>query len=353
VIVAANTMWQIRLTKILSVKYLCRILKKYAAYFTLFILLSVQACRPQLSKEDAIKHLRAFDLELINLATSINNTTSVKLLKKIASIENAPLPFIAHRSAQAGGMAKFNFEAHKGFYQLDSTGATFNRINQADSIIVLCPGLASRGEDVLLIISQYAEEAGGMNVKLPLRLVAEMYVGNKRTLYIDHASSYLLQLPSFNKTLIELEKFTINLNLQSKARPKHVRAEIDMIVTRDKQDLLTWKTKAKLKYNHPGTYTVLSFDSQFLVFPVAIKAKVNSAAINADIADYHAAFNKHSQIDLFRARDEAILGQIILERRQGKDTFDPAVLFNDGSILHLNEFIITVEQVLNFKFTIN
>jgi hypothetical protein len=335
-----------------SIAYILQMLKTCAQLLLLLAVVGFQSCRTETSKEDSIKHIRAFDMELINLAMGINNTISFKLLQKISTIKNVPLPFISHRMEQQGKVAKFDFETHKGVYILDSLSNSFIRINSADSIIIEYPGYAE-DEKVLLIISDYAEEAGSSNVMLPLRLVAAMYIGNMQTLNIDHSAGYRLQLPSFNKTIINIENYSISARLRTRLRHNHIRADIEIKTTQNHKELLLWETQAKLRYIHPGTYALLSVDSQFSSFPLVIKASINSAAIQCDIIDYYSSFNTNSNIGIFRQRDNAKIGTLKLKERKGSDTFNPAVLFNDGTIQHLDEFTLVAERILNFKHADN
>jgi hypothetical protein len=309
----------------------------------------LSACKQPLPKEDAEKHLRAFDNELISLMNSFQRTRSFLALKEIIAIDGVPLPFFAHKSAVPGGIRIFNFEQHKGVYDFDSISRQFYHSGVSDSIIIHYHTTQKPETPIRLIVSSYSEEATSSSMMFPTCLKACLYIGNKRTIDFAHYAKLEQQLPVEADMRIEIENYKVALDLSSRLRRAYANAKLECKISRDQDEIFHSSIKSKVGVTEEGGFYIRSLDMQMEVFPVYVKAVVDNDAINSNATDFIEEFNRHSTIEVFRSRDRRKLGDILLKTRELSDKLDYALIYEDDSSVFLEDLLLTVDNFLNIK----
>jgi hypothetical protein len=307
------------------------------------------ACKQPLPRQDAEKHLRAFDNELISLMNNFQRTRSFLALQEIIAIDSVPLPFFAHQSATPGGVQEFNFEQLKGVYNFDSISRKFYLSGVSDSIIIHYHATKTFNLPIRLIITGYSEEATSSSLMFPTHLNACMFIGDKRTIKIAHFAKLEQQLPVEARLSVEIENYKLTLDLSSRLRRAYANAKVECKVDRDIETLLHSTIKSKVGVSEEGGFSIRSLDMQMTVFPVFVKAVVDNDAINSNAIDFIEEFNRHSNIEVFRSRDRRKLGDIMLKTKESSDKLDYALLYEDESFVFLEDLLLTVEQFLNIK----
>lgn len=307
------------------------------------------ACKQPLPKEDAEKHLRAFDNELISLMNSFQRTRSFVALQEVSSMDGVPLPFFAHQSVSPGSVSKFNFEQHKGIYNFDSINRQFYLSNPSDSIIIHYHASHNLKAPIRLIVSRYSEEATSSSMMFPTFLNACMYIGDKRTIDFSLNAKLEQQLPVEANLHIEIENYKVALDLSSRLRRAYTNAKLECKINRDQDELFHTTIKSKVGLTEEGGFLIQSLDVQMSVFPLYIKAVVDNDAINSNAIDFTDEFNRHSNIEVFRSRDRRKLGNIILKTRETSDKLDYALVYEDNDFVFLEDLLLTVDKFLNIK----
>jgi hypothetical protein len=309
----------------------------------------LSACKQPLPKEDAEKHLRAFDNELISLMNSFQRTRSFSILQEILVVENVPVPFTAHKSENHGGTKKFDFNLLRGIYDFDSITGMFNLNSSSDSIIINYPGKVKGGQQIRLVITDYREEPSSSSLMFPTLINAFMYAGNREIARIIHFARVEHQLPVEAQTRIIFENYYLELDLTSRLRRKHANAVLEIMAGRDSEELFKCNVWSKLGFNEQGSIFLRSFQSKISAFPVFIHARVDNDAINSNAIDFIDEFNRHSQIEVFKLSDKRKLGNIMLKAKDSSDKLDYAFYYEDGSFIFLEDLLLTVEKILNIK----
>jgi len=309
----------------------------------------LSSCKQPLPKEEAEKHLRAFDNELISLMNSFQRTRSFSILQEILAVENVPVPFFAHKTEIPGGIKKFDFNLFKGIYDFDSITGLFDHNSGSDSIIINYSGKAGSGQQIRFIITDYNEEPSSSSLMFPVLIRAYMYAGNREVASITHFARVEHQFPVEVQTRIVFENYYLELDLTSRLRRKHANATLEIKAGRDTEELFKFNVWSKLSFNEQGSIFLRSFQSKISAFPVFIHARVNNDAINSDAIDFIDEFNRHSQIEVLKLSDKRKLGNIMLKAKDSSDKLDYAFYYEDGSFIFLEDLLLTVEKILNIK----
>ncbi len=320
---------------------------KYLLLITILFMLS--ACKPQLDKEEAERHLRAFDNELINLVQSIRKTPAIRVLNEMMAIEGLPLPGIIQQRGTPVEPMPFSFEAHKGIYNYDSLSGSFIRTQAADSIIIRYNKNDEANQKVLLIISRFREETGTSNLLIPVELHASMYINDRLSLKLVHDAQLEQGIPVEGHTSITVDRYTLEATLSTKLRRSYANAHIEIHAWRGSKKALTWHTRSKVGINPPGALYLKKTKIDFELFPLQIRAKVKHEAVKPDTRDFIEAYNKHSRIELFRTRDGRKLGDIRLQAHESSDKLDYAFYYKDGSFIYVEDLLLSANEILNLK----
>lgn len=312
-------------------------------------LLMLFSCKPQLDKEEAERHLRAFDNELISLIRSLQQTPSVGVLREMFQKEGLPFPGLSRQSGTAAEPTPFSFEAHKGIYTLDSLSDTFIRKKAADAVIMLYTKTAELNQEVSLIISRYREETGNSNLLLPVELEVSMYINDRLSLRIVHDAKLEQGFPVEGRTTVKLDNYRLEATLGTQLRRRHANAHIEINAWRGVKKALSWHTRSKVGINPPGALYLKKSKIDFEMFPVQIRAKVNHEAVKPETHDFIEAYNKNSRIAVFRTRDGRKLGDIHLKAHESSDKLDYAFYFGDGSFVYVEELLLSANEILNLK----
>lgn len=313
------------------------------------VLLLLFSCKPQLDKEEAERHLRAFDNELINLFRSISQTRSYIVLHEMRSKAGLPLPGLIQERGTPVEPFPFSFAAHKGVYRYDSLSGGFMRTQAADSIIICYTTKGEVNQEVKLIISSYREETGSSNLLLPVEVRASMYINDRLSLEILHDAKLEQGFPVEGHTSIKLENYSLEASLGTKLRRNYANAHIEIHAWRGSKKALSWHTRSKIGINPPGAIYLKKSKIDFELFPVRIRAKVNHEAVKPETHDFIEAYNKHSRITMFRTRDGRKLGDIHLKAHKSSDKLDYAIYFKDGSFMYVEDLLMSLNDILNLK----
>jgi len=311
--------------------------------------LFLPSCRQPLEKDEAEKHIRAFDNEMLSLLRQLQRSGSFKVLKEILAVENLPLPFIGHQRPDTGALRRFDFEKHKGFYEYDSISAVFFRKADSDSIILKYHSSEWPGIPVRLVVSAYNEEAGSSSLMFPLKLKAGLFFGARQTVNISYVAKLEHQLPVEAQLRVSLENFNFSIDFLNQLRRDHGRVSIKSIVARDGEELMLWKTRSKVGISDDGTFFLRSLKTRVMMFPVKISVNVDNDAIDPYAIDFVGEFNKHSRISAFRKSDSRKIADIMLRPKEGSDKIDYAFHYSDGSYVFVEDLMFTAREILNIK----
>jgi hypothetical protein len=307
------------------------------------------ACRSPLPKEEAEKHLKAFDNEMIILLRSLKRTGSFKILQEILSVENVPVPFFAHESEIPGGTSKFNFEELCGLYLFDSAEGEFIRHSKADSVIIFYPIGGNPKRTAQLVIAAYSEDASSSSLMVPTVIKAYLLVGDRIMANIDHYARVEYRIPVEVHTSIEVANYFLKIDLSSRMRRTYSNANLMADIYIDDELKASASLHSKIGFADDGEFFMRSLRMEASAFPVMINARIDNDAIDSRTKDFIEEFNRHSKIEVFKLNDKRKLGSVKLKAKDSSDKLDYAFYYGDGSFIFLEELLLTVREILNIK----
>ncbi|MDP2424432.1 MAG: hypothetical protein U1C46_05395 [Bacteroidales bacterium] len=325
--------------------------KHFLPFVLLLITISIffNYCKPALSKEEAEAHLRAFDYELIRLIEGIQHTRSYRVLQELTKVENAPIPFFAHRSETLGGISKFNFDVLCGVYDFDSINRGFTRSGYSDSIIINYTLQAESEKIFRFVIAEYAEDPSSSSLMIPTRFHALLFAGEKLSAEIDHSARLEHKLPVELHTRVGFENYHLEADLTTRLRKDYGDVKIKTKVLKDSKEMLHWVTKLRVGMVESGSFFVKSINMKLSMYPVFLCAEVDNDAINSNAIDFIEEFNRYSKINVYRMRDNRKLCTIRLKVREASDKLDYAIYYSDSSFVFVDKLMLTADKIMNIK----
>ncbi len=307
------------------------------------------SCKRQVPHDDAIKHLRAFDNEMLGILRNFQRTRSFKLLQEMLAVKDVPAPFFAHESEFAGGVPKFSMADKRGIYWYDSVQHRFMRQAPSDSIIINYSLHDNRNKLVQLIISGYSEEESSSSLMIPTLIQACLLIDGQRTAEITHFARVEHQLPVEARLRIEFESSRLEMDMTSRLRRTYADARIRIKAFYNSESKADGRVRSRFGFTDDGALLLRSLRVQASVFPVFVKARINNDAINPYATDFVEEFNRHSNIRVLRLRDKRTLGEILLKTREASDKLDYAFQHPQGEAVFLEDLMLTVKELMNIK----
>lgn len=318
--------------------------------FSLVLLtIGIYSCTGFLEKPQSESQLRAFDNELIRLSDKILETRSYLALKKIKSINNAPVPIIKHESEFDGVPPAFNFEVLKGIYYHDTIFNIFVKKQESDSIIVFYNDAVNPNATVKLIIAEYTEDETSSSFLFPTRLNSVMYIGNREAMKVDHKAKVEHGMPVDIDFNASFDNYNIIANLKTKLRKKTGKLDANFEILRNDEILLNWIVDADLAFAESTTYFINKISMKFELYPIIIDVRVNNKLISKSSNDYVADFNKYSNIRIFSGNSGQKIGDVKLKAKDGSDKLNFVVYYKDGSFVYIDELLLSAKRIMNIK----
>lgn len=325
-------------------------LHRLAKLIVAALILLTGACREPLSPAEAKKHLRAFDNELIQLTRSIGETTGYRALAALSRLKNAPFPYLFHPRDEQGNIpVTFEFDKVKGLYRYDRDSALFRKIRQSDSIIMIFPFISDHDSVARLVITEYTECSTRLGMNYPLKIRAFLTTGKIIALRIDHEGQVEHGIPVFGRIRADFSGFSIDAVLNTRLTKEYGKVKLNLELYSEKKRVLEWETRSRVSVAADTTLVYKSIDMDMKVFPVRIEVHVDRDSIAARSIDPLQDFNDHLKITLYSMNTGRYLGSVSFRERPGNDKLNPAITYHDGSSEFVEDFLIMVRKILNFK----
>lgn len=308
------------------------------------------SCTKELPPEEAEKHLRAFDTELISFGRSIQRTRSYEILHELMRKEVLPLPFFAHQVASPASYYQYDFEGLRGVYTLDTLTHQYVYSHPGDSLVLLIPHAQEADFSIELFIASYSEEVGVHNSLFITQMDAGLRVAEKMPVMICYEAEMAHEVPVKGRLEVYMEDHRLEVIMKNRLRKKHADVQIEITAFRGSQAKLQGMLRARVQMDESGGLNIRNLAIQFAAFPVKVDARVRISEFDhAEAFDFVQALNQNSQIQVFTSSQKGKLGTIKLKPREGQDRLDYAFVFNDGSFKYLEELLFTAERIMNIK----
>jgi len=308
----------------------------------LLITFLFSTCKQALPPEEGRKHLRAFDNEVIQLASRIGKTEAFRALIKLSEVSNPPIPYLNNSSADA-----YDFNASKGLYYVNSETGIFEKQADGTGVELVYPFDSKWDSLAIFTLTDYAETQTALQMIFPQKLEAKIVAGDK-TLFTAHLSAaYKHDLPSKMDVEMIFSNFTIRMLLNTTFRRSHAEINVEFEFDENGENKLVASLTSDVNtVNNVLFYS--NIDIFLEAFPIRLSYRSNQDFLNTEPGSFIKTFNRHTQIDISSSGGNHI-GQVFLTQLQGRDRINPMIHYPDGSIENLEDMLFIIQKLLNMK----
>jgi hypothetical protein len=314
------------------------------------MLLFFVACKQELSKKDAEKQLRAFDNEVIITAKNISETVAFEAFKKMVALNDLPLPFqYKPESALQGKPCQFNFEELKGTYIYNKQKNLTTIKEGNNSIIVLFPFESKNDSLAKFILSDYSEQLTAWNIYLPTKLHAQLQINDQTVATLNIEGKIEHEIPIDYKATAAFSNFNIQSTLHTKLSRKKATVTINSSINKNEKQLLRNELRIETTMNKQKQVVFNTIDAKLAIFPIDVKLQIDRDKIQANTTKFINQFNNNSSIDIYGNQGKSYLGKVELLDRPNNDRLNFAVIYTDNTTEYLDDFLLTISEILNIK----
>ena len=307
------------------------------------------SCRQKVTKEEGEKQFRAFDNELIIMSKQLTESHAYRLLVQLNTIQNLPLPF-QFRTSFPGKPYQYNFDTSKGIYLYDKEKNEMYKSASSDSIVLFFPYQSEVDSMAKMIITAYADEQTVWDIMLPVKMVAKIFLGERVVFNLHCQGEIKHELPIDYLLEVEFSRFKITSKLNTKLSKKKGRVQTNVSILKDKSEVLKLESNVIARINENQQFDFGLFNLKIKVFPIVADFHINRHRIDKYSTHFVDDFNKNSSIWIYGNRHKTLIGKVELKDRPNNDRINPAIIYNDGSIEYLDDFLFSIAQILNVKY---
>ena len=312
-------------------------------------ILAFTSCSRALPKEEAEKHLKAFDNELIILSKQVSETMAYQAVHELFVIKNLPLPFqYTSSDKKESGAYVYDFETRKGIYQYNDTTHLVMRTGESDSLIILFPFESKMDHWARFILMDYKEEVSAFGIMFPTKLAVKIEIQDHSILELNSSTLMDHGFPVQSNTRIVFNKFRIGNQFETKlSRRKGVIHQKLVFDSGDKTVLdLSSRIVATLSEQKQLTFKKVEISGD--IFPIHFTAKVNQGNIPPDALNFVEEFNANSNIEVFQQKGRKI-GHVFLQEIPSVNRLNFTLRYSDGTTVQLQKLLFGFDEIMNMK----
>ena len=315
----------------------------------IIITISLASCSKSLSREEGQKYLRAFDNEFIQMATRISKTDAAGSMQALSVLPDVPLPFLIKNERDiTSGLEVYNFEKEKGKYLFSKEKTILDKVGESDSVCVTFPFKSKNDSLTQFILKQYSESPTSLQMMFPEAIEASIVAKNNVLANISYRAILKHDLPADAEMDISFSDFQINISLETSFQKSHGTITVKLKVMEDNKTMLSGNIVTEVKVTPDNTLVYNDKSMEFEIFPVKICFQSNQDFTNSKADRFIENFNEKSVFTIYTHSGEKI-GDVFLARIDGRDRLNMQVRYNDGYVENLEDILLSVRKILNFK----
>jgi len=311
----------------------------------LFIAFLCSTCRQALAPEEARKHLRAFDNEVIQLAGRIGKTEAFRALIKLSEIPELPIPFMNETYAYG-----YDFNANKGIYYLNAEIGAIEKQAESNRVELIYPFDSKRDSLANFTLIEYGETQTALQMIFPQKLEAKITAGEK-TLFTAHLSAnYAHDLPAKMAFELLFANFKFKLLLNTTFYPSYAKLNIAFELEENGEKKLSTNLSSNVT-TVDNTLYYNDINISLIAFPIRLMYQSDQDFLHTETANFIETYNNHTQINISSTNGNQI-GQVFLTHIAGRDRINPMISYSDGSVENLEDMLFILQKLLNMKMFI-
>ena len=298
------------------------------------------------------KTLKAFDYELMQIAKQFGNTQVFEALMLARKLPGIQLPFLAVNDTLEGtDLEIFNLQRAKGVFYYRSIDSLPEMIAQSDSLILLFPAENERStEDFRIVVSSFKEVLTELGMLFPETFDALIYKGDRLVGNLSYSATFKHGMPATALLNLKAGNFDIDMQLETTFRRKKSSVDIRFAVHEAGSQRIKVNIDSEVTQTASGAMAYDGKRIEIEIFPLKAEIKSDYLFSQSDAVGFFRDFNKLSDIRLTDSEGN-LLGNVKLEQARGRSRVNLMMYYNDGSSENLEDFLLTINKILNMKTT--
>ncbi|MBS4059893.1 MAG: hypothetical protein KG029_05805 [Bacteroidetes bacterium] len=320
------------------------------AFLAVLLISQLFSCNPSMSSEEGRKHLKALDNELIQISTRLSKADAFKGLVELGKIQNLPLPFKQTPAIDSlNEAAPFDFNLHKGLYNVDSKTRTACLERPSDSLIVYFPFQTSFDTLATFILTEYEESETALEMLFPVRMKAKLIAGEVEFFNIDFFATIEHGFPSRADLKMTFGYFFLEGRMKTSFGKKTSSTEVELRLSEDDKTIIKGAMFSEIKISPDKTLIFNNKRTDFFVYPVNINFRSGFDFSEIDHASIVKDFNQATTFKI-TDKNKRKIGDIYLEETMKKDRIIMMIRYADNTEDDLEDVMIFIKRLLNIKF---
>lgn len=298
------------------------------------------------------KTLKAFDYELMQIAKRLSNTQTFEALMLARRLPGIQLPFLAVNDTLKGtDLEIFNLQRARGVFHYRSIDSLPEMIAQSDSLILIFPaGNEKKAEDFRIVVSSFNEILTDLGMLFPESFDAVIYKGDRLVGSLSYSATFKHGMPATALLNFKGGNFDIYMQLETTFRRKKSSVDIRFTVHEAGSQRIKVNIDSEVTQTATGAMAYDGKHIEIEIFPLKAEIKSDYLFSQSDAVGFFSDFNKLSTIKLTDSEGN-LLGNVKLEQAKGKSRVNLIMYYNDGSSENLEDFLLTINKILNMKTT--
>jgi len=322
----------------------------YLCFLAFLFLIITCTNKKELSREEAIDCLKILNSDLVNLFDATSEKQEIIAMDFLLHEPSAPIPFKNDPSASFLKYKAYSFDENKGIYAWDEGLEAF--VKMKDTTVVLIKFKKEPGmKDAIFILSRYDSRKTNSRPDFPVEIAAELRQNGKKMFEISHKAELDENFPKFIKSKATGGNYYIEFNMERTGRIKELngRVKLKFRLNVGHRDIILSEIDTEIEY-HKTNYSVSKISTNNHVFGTYLKGNIDYSRISPTSNDYTNEVNRNSSLILYRKKDSAIIGELVIGEYPKADQRDYFIQFSDGSKELLGNHILLLKKVLNLKY---
>lgn len=317
---------------------------------TLVFMLLLISCSRSLPKQQAEKHLKAFDSELINLSKQVSETMAYKAVHELFMIRNLPLPFqYTSSDEKASGAYVYDFEEQKGIYSFNTETQLLEKTGSADSLIIVFPFVSKLDQEARFILIDYTEENSAFGIMFPTRMEAKIEIKGHVVFELNSSSTISHGFPVKSKTEISFSKFQLNNYFETRLSKRKGVIKQNLQFTTDERSILSIHSRIVAGMNEQMQLEFRKVEVDGDIFPIRFTARVDQDKISHDAARFIESFNANADILVYKLNSRKKIGRVYLKEIPGVNRLNFFLNYGDGTTVELQKMLFGIDEIMNMK----
>ena len=299
-----------------------------------------------LSPEDGIKAIKVLNSDLINLSDGVSKNLAFAGLSYLLEEPTSPL------STQNGLIGKWlndtitSLSSLSGKY--DWNGNEFIRSDTSNHIEINFQIPGTTGPQGNFILSDFEFKRLISGLSFPLVLNANMLDIDKEILEIKGKSEFSDDLPGKTEWSVKGEDFDATIYAERTREQDKGTLDIKLDFRARGYEIITGTIHSVIGYSGNQVF-FRSYEPDVRIFDVRISGKLDYGKVDPTSKDYVKSFNENCHIGFYDKNSGKKIGDFGIGEINNGELLGWALYLSDGKPLFLEDQLIVVEKLLNYK----